>query len=108
MVVIIQVYYFISRIKRITEFLWLCLSRFQIGLSKISDTFLADSNQVQAHIPSILDGEKPREDFHMAKADNTNDWQKLPAHIEAMFGEPPVLSTESRAIYESILFAIRN
>ena len=33
---------------------------------------------------------------------------KLPSHVEAIFGEPPVLSTENRDIYQSVLLDIAN
>ena len=33
---------------------------------------------------------------------------KLPSHVEAIFGEPPVLSTENRDTYESLLLDITN
>ena len=48
------------------------------------------------------------QDHQSERTTTTDELKKVPPHIEAIFGEPPILNTERRDIYESLLLDIAN
>ena len=46
--------------------------------------------------------------YHQSEKTTADELKEVPPHIKAIFGEPPLLNTENRNTYESLLLDIAN